>query len=1541
MKKGKKVAQAMHDGHAVEEEENFPRGGGSGISPVELKRIREEAEAEVEREIGGHLKKRKKRKSDKSSIDVDEDDFFKSLSVMEKVPKFVELLKFKAVKPGMKFWGMITEISPTSMAVSLPHGLRGTVILENASDYIPRGADALGTKSLHLNAYFSLGSYVRCSVVDVAGQESGKQEKKKIFLSTKVSSVNKGLDRDAVREGSCLTACVKSVEDHGYIVDFGIKGTTGFLMKKNTVKEYLEGSILDVMVKSMKHEGHAIVTGIPKDVDTSMTNEWSGVSIGSLLPGYLVNAKVGKILSDGIVVSFLTFFNGTVDPFHLGQDLAKFQEGQKVKARILFCDVEAKKIGLSLLPHLVKSVIPKLPSKGDVYDDAIVKGVYPGLGVSLNLPCKKAEDGPDFYSAFAHISDLSDSKIDDIDSRFKSGQIVKCRVIGLRPIDGLASASLKPTIVDGSLLDISAIQPGLKVSAVIEKVDEYSMIVKLSPTLKASVPAIHFSDAAHKRSHKKFKVGQTISGRVLEVNKRKKKIVITLKKTLVDSKLPILASIKDASAGMKSYGVVTGIKDHGIFVTFFNCLSGLIGNDHLGIKSSETPHEVFTLGQIIKVRVLGVNERTQRLKLTLLTKQQVADLASANGVLMNIQPGEMYSGTIKNILKGKDNEEEATGYVFELDVPDKKGILGRLDVGHLSDHPAACQALSDSLTIGSKLEDLVVLERLDSIQQVKITNKNSIRTAVVSGTMPDKLEDLKVGNVIPGYIASVSSNAVFVRFLDHLSGRVGLSQLADSFVANPASLFHVNMSVRACVTGVDTQKQQFSASLKQSICTSGDASYIKSYIRDMDVAYKIDEDHDENMDWAGTFPFGSTVDVVVHGRKEYGVLCDFEEYPDLVGLLANGQAQDEDKIKEGSSVSAIVMDVSKKDGIIDLCSLNNVKSAVQGSDPKNPVKEEQELEVVLRQCKSEEGYYIVSLPKGTYPPIGHLCVADFNDRSVKEFNIGQKLEARVTSTLSADTGHRLLLVPKNQMKSKNKETQKSGRKRTSLKRGTEVDIKIDSVHATHADVTVEESNLKGTIHISQVQPNDADDTSDNPLRKLEPGSTHKGFVIGMAGGKPTKPGLVHISLTSPDPVTWKTISKDDTLTGYVHGIKNENIVIAYSPFVKGRAFIPDQIESLPECKTASSTFKTGMRVKTRVLSVDPKKHSLEVSLEHDGMPVDRENRFKPGTLAVGYITKANSHGVTVKLSWNTFGVVNLTDIYSVAVKNALNAIKTDRFVQVSIVSQTGNKYSASLRPSSGAVSDIDEGTLDVIDGALIPNPSLKAKDLSVGSAVSGYVKSAGKMGVFVSLGRAVEARIKLRQLQDDFVEDPETSYPPGLFVQGTVMTIQNGNIDITLRKRKATVSVEGFSEGQIVNGVVKRIEKFGVFVSIKDSPVTGLAHVSELSDGYVQDVFKLFSVGQDVKARVITVDTEGGKLSLGLKPSYFELGDESDSDDGIMDIDQEESDIDEQLQELQPAQEHTSGSSSSSDNQDDDDDESSSSSSSSSDEDLDDILAAS
>lgn len=47
--------------------------------------------------------------------------------------------------------------------------------------------------------------------------------------------------------------------------------------------------------------------------------QWCCGCAGSLLPGSLVNARVRNILSDGLLVSFLTYFNGTIDSFHLAQ----------------------------------------------------------------------------------------------------------------------------------------------------------------------------------------------------------------------------------------------------------------------------------------------------------------------------------------------------------------------------------------------------------------------------------------------------------------------------------------------------------------------------------------------------------------------------------------------------------------------------------------------------------------------------------------------------------------------------------------------------------------------------------------------------------------------------------------------------------------------------------------------------------------------------------------------------------------------------------------------------------------------------------------------------------------------------------------------------------------------------------------------------------------------------------------------------------------------------------------------------------------------
>ena len=56
-----------------------------------------------------------------------------------------------------------------------------------------------------------------------------------------------------------------------------------------------------------------------------------------------------------------------------------------------------------------------------------------------------------------------------------------------------------------------------------------------------------------------------------------------------------------------------------------------------------------------------------------------------------------------------------------------------------------------------------------------------------------------------------------------------------------------------------------------------------------------------------------------------------------------------------------------------------------------------------------------------------------------------------------------------------------------------------------------------------------------------------------------------------------------------------------------------------------------------------------------------------------------------------------------------------------------------------------------------------------------------------------------------------------------------------------------------------------------------------MAERSIKDARKLYSEGDKVKARIMKVDTKQRRISLGLKPSYFKDGEESD-----MDIDDEE-----------------------------------------------------
>lgn len=71
-----------------------------------------------------------------------------------------------------------------------------------------------------------------------------------------------------------------------------------------------------------------------------------------------------------------------------------------------------------------------------------------------------------------------------------------------------------------------------------------------------------------------------------------------------------------------------------------------------------------------------------------------------------------------------------------------------------------------------------------------------------------------------------------------------------------------------------------------------------------------------------------------------------------------------------------------------------------------------------------------------------------------------------------------------------------------------------------------------------------------------------------------------------------------------------------------------------------------------------------------------------------------------------------------------------------------------------------------------------------------------------------------------------------------------------------------YNVGDEIEGEVTGVVHFGIFIKIEEG-LEGLAHISELDWGLVEDPAKLFEVGARVKAKII--NTEGGKISLSVK----------------------------------------------------------------------------
>lgn len=73
-----------------------------------------------------------------------------------------------------------------------------------------------------------------------------------------------------------------------------------------------------------------------------------------------------------------------------------------------------------------------------------------------------------------------------------------------------------------------------------------------------------------------------------------------------------------------------------------------------------------------------------------------------------------------------------------------------------------------------------------------------------------------------------------------------------------------------------------------------------------------------------------------------------------------------------------------------------------------------------------------------------------------------------------------------------------------------------------------------------------------------------------------------------------------------------------------------------------------------------------------------------------------------------------------------------------------------------------------------------------------------------------------------------------------------------------------YQVGQLIIGKVYNVKPYALFMNFDDG-VTGLLHISEISDSFVRDIEKYGSVGDEIKVKVLSIDKENGFLRVSYK----------------------------------------------------------------------------
>lgn len=292
-------------------------------------------------------------------------------------------------------------------------------------------------------------------------------------------------------------------------------------------------------------------------------------------------------------------------------------------------------------------------------------------------------------------------------------------------------------------------------------------------------------------------------------------------------------------------------------------------------------------------------------------------------------------------------------------------------------------------------------------------------------------------------------------------------------------------------------------------------------------------------------------------------------------------------------------------------------------------------------------------------------------------------------------------------------------------------------------------------------------------------------------------------------------------------------------------------------KHPSEVVEVGQDLKVKVLKFDRERNRVSLGLKQLGTdPWDNVGGTYPvGSIVKARVTNLTDYGCFAEIAEGIEGLVHVSEMDH-----------TNKNIHPSKVVQVGDEVDVMIL-------DIDEERRRISLGIkqTLPNPWEEFdKNHERGDKITGTIKSITDFGIFIGLDGGIDGLVHLSDISwNETGEEAIRNYNKGDTVEAMVLSVDSEANRISLGIKQ--LSSDPFNEylvtndrGSIVTGKVKEVDAKGATIELADE-VEGYLRASEIQRDKVEDATKHLNVGDDVEAKIISVDRKSRNISLSIK----------------------------------------------------------------------------